>query len=87
LKKLAGYVIGDGASANTKASYVRQLAPLHGTIVRDHTTELIREYNEWTDKQIAVRAALPPPSLVPDCPHLLESCKYGGNCSSPYFCQ
>jgi len=53
LKKLAGYVIGDGASANTKASYVRQLAPLHGTIVRDHTTELIREYNEWTDKQIA----------------------------------
>lgn len=56
LKKLAGYVIGDGTAANSKASYVRQLAPLHGPIVRDHSTELIREYNEWTDKQIAVRS-------------------------------
>eukprot|EP00873_Tetraselmis_striata_P007385 jgi/Tetstr1/427649/TSEL_017774.t1 len=53
LQKLAGYVIGDGGSGNSKASYVQQLAPLHGMVVRNHSTELIREYNEWTDKQIA----------------------------------
>jgi len=52
LQKLQGYQLGDAATTSSRARVVRQLAPMHGVVVRSNVTELVREYREWTEKQI-----------------------------------